>query len=156
MNDNDGDGDPLTVGNPGNRTTTLGVTVNLASDGSFTYTAPTNQVNVMDSFFYYANDGQANSTSATVFIDLRNAIYNGTAANGTVGNWNGGYFPNSITDVVFQSGNIQVSTNMVIRNLQIYNAATFYCTGGATLIVNNSIGNEHRTGMMLSSPLIIK
>ncbi|NCD42630.1 MAG: hypothetical protein EOL88_11120, partial [Bacteroidia bacterium] len=156
LNDTDGDSDPLTVGNPGNRTSTLGVTVNLASDGSFTYTAPANQVDVTDSFTYYANDGQANSNTATVSIYLRKAIYNGTAPNGTAGNWNGGYVPNSTTDVVFESGNIEVSTSMVIRNLQIYNAATFYCTGGATLIVNNSIGNEHRTGMMLSSPLIIK
>jgi len=155
LNDTDGDSDPLTVGNPGNRTSTLGVTVNLASDGSFTYTAPANQVDVTDSFTYYANDGQANSNTATVSIYLRKAIYNGTAPNGTAGNWNGGYVPNSTTDVVFESGNIEVSTSMVIRNLQIYNAATFYCTGGATLTVNNSIGNENRTGMTLSSPVIL-
>src|SRR5206468_2553181 len=66
-NDTDVDGDPLTailVNGPAHGT------LNLSSDGSFTYT-PALNYNGPDSFTYKANDGQADSpTTATVSITV--------------------------------------------------------------------------------------
>ena len=68
-NDSDPDGDTLTaikVTNPSHGTVTLN------SNGSFTYT-PSANYNGTDSFTYQANDGQANSNTATVTITI-NAV----------------------------------------------------------------------------------
>jgi VCBS repeat-containing protein len=65
-NDSDADGDPLTAvldTGPGNGTLTLN------ADGSFTYT-PDSDFNGIDSFIYYANDGSADSNTATVTITV--------------------------------------------------------------------------------------
>jgi VCBS repeat-containing protein len=65
-NDTDADGDPLTaikVSNPSHGWVTLN------SNGSFTYT-PTTNYNGSDFFTYRANDGQANSNTATVTITI--------------------------------------------------------------------------------------
>jgi VCBS repeat-containing protein len=68
-NDSDADGDPLTavlMSGPVNGT------LGLNADGSFDYT-PNADFNGSDSFTYVANDGQADSNSATVTITV-NAI----------------------------------------------------------------------------------
>jgi VCBS repeat-containing protein len=65
-NDTDPDGDPLTavwVSGPSHGN------LSLNSDGSFTYTPNTHYVGP-DSFTYYANDGLANSNTATVSITV--------------------------------------------------------------------------------------
>ncbi len=65
-NDTDADEDPLTaikISNPSHGT------VVLDSDGSFTYT-PSANYNGTDSFTYRANDGWANSNTATVTITI--------------------------------------------------------------------------------------
>jgi VCBS repeat-containing protein len=65
-NDTDADGDPLTalkLSDPANGTVTLN------SNGSFTY-APAADFNGSDSFTYRANDGLANSNTATVTITV--------------------------------------------------------------------------------------
>ena len=65
-NDSDADGDPLTAvldTGPGNGTLALN------ADGSFTYT-PDSDFNGIDSFIYYANDGSADSNTATVNITV--------------------------------------------------------------------------------------
>jgi VCBS repeat-containing protein len=65
-NDSDADGDPLTAvldTGPGNGTLTLN------ADGSFTYT-PDSDFNGIDSFIYHANDGSADSNTATVTITV--------------------------------------------------------------------------------------
>ena len=68
-NDTDADGDNITaikVSDPAHGTVTLN------SNGSFTYT-PAANYNGTDSFTYRANDGQANSNTATVTITI-NAV----------------------------------------------------------------------------------
>jgi len=65
-NDTDADGDPLTavkLSDPANGSVTLN------SNGSFTYT-PAADFNGSDSFTYQANDGLANSNTATVTITV--------------------------------------------------------------------------------------
>lgn len=65
-NDSDADGDSLTAvldTGPGNGTLALN------ADGSFTYT-PDSDFNGIDSFIYYANDGSADSNTATVNITV--------------------------------------------------------------------------------------
>ncbi len=153
-NDNDPDGDAISVSNTGTRTTTLGGSVTINSNGSFSYTPPANQVDVNDSFSYDVYDGSVNVTGICT-LQLRNAIYNGTNTNTTTGNWNGGYLPPTNTDVVFQSGEVNVSSSMTVRNLIIYNAASFHCSGGATITVNGSIGNENKVGMITNSTIIL-
>lgn len=65
-NDSDADGDPLTAvldTGPGNGTLTLN------ADGAFTYT-PDSDFNGIDNFIYHANDGSADSNTATVNITI--------------------------------------------------------------------------------------
>ena len=154
-NDNDPEGDEISVSNTGTRATALGGSVTINSNGSFSYTAPLNQVDVTDSFTYNVYDGSVNATG-TCTIQLRNAVYNGTNTNTTTGNWNGGYIPPANTDVVFQTGVVTISSSMSVRNLIIYNAASFICTDGATITVNGSIGNETRMGINTNSPIILR
>lgn len=65
-NDSDADGDPLTAVED---STTGNGTLNLNSNGSFTYDPDLNFCGE-DSFTYHANDGQADSNIATVTIDV--------------------------------------------------------------------------------------
>ena len=53
----------------GDGTTTLGGTITLNEDGSFTYTPPAGGSGV-DSFTYYVNDGYDNSNTVTVTINV--------------------------------------------------------------------------------------
>lgn len=156
-NDSDTDGDVISITNTGTNATSLGGSVTLASNGTFTYTAPTNQnAGANDTFSYTVSDGLA-STTGTCTINLIDAIFIGTNPNTTAGNWNGNYVPplDADMDVVFQSGTVTISSSMIIRNLTIYNAASFNCTGGATITVNGNIGNETRMGINTNSPIIL-
>src|SRR5207249_4100672 len=65
-NDTDADTDPLTAV-PG--TTPPPATLTLNADGSFTYT-PAANFNGTDSFTYKANDGAADSVTATVTLNV--------------------------------------------------------------------------------------
>jgi len=68
-NDTDADADPLTA------TVVMGPahgTLNLATDGSFTYT-PAENYNGPDSFTYRANDGEEDSNTATVTLTVNAA-----------------------------------------------------------------------------------
>jgi len=155
-NDSDPDGDGINITNTGTHTTSLGGSVTIASNGTFSYTAPTNQsAGANDSFTYTVSDGQV-STNGTCTINLVDAIYNGTNTNITAGNWNAGYVPplDSDMDVIFQSGVVTITSSMIVRNLTIYNAASFLCSGSATITIHGNIGNENRVGVSTSSPII--
>lgn len=72
--DTDVDGDTLTPYLPGGLTTgttTLGGTVTLNPDGSFSYDPPADTVGT-DSFTYYASDGYNDSATVDVTIELTN------------------------------------------------------------------------------------
>ncbi|MEM7393946.1 MAG: tandem-95 repeat protein, partial [Verrucomicrobiota bacterium] len=71
-NDTDAEGDLLTV-TPFNGATTMGGTVNLLADGSFTYT-PAVAFNGADSFTYQVSDGQATS-NATVTLTVSDMVW---------------------------------------------------------------------------------
>ena len=66
---NDTDADPNTTLTAALVSNTTHGSVNLSSDGSFTYT-PNSGYTGSDTFTYQANDGTANSNSATVTIDV--------------------------------------------------------------------------------------
>lgn len=68
-NDADADGDPLTANLVSGTTTAQGGSVTLNADGSFAYTPPLDFTG-LDTFTYQANDGIANSPTATVTIDV--------------------------------------------------------------------------------------
>ncbi|MCB8945746.1 MAG: tandem-95 repeat protein, partial [Ardenticatenaceae bacterium] len=78
-NDSDAEGDGLTAVLS---TPTSSGTLNLSSDGSFTYNPAANFCGP-DSFTYLANDSQANSTPATVTIETECVNDAPTAANDT-------------------------------------------------------------------------
>jgi hypothetical protein len=67
--DSDPEGSSLSVVSHGTFATTLGGSVTLNSDGSFTYDPPTN-VSGLDTFEYSVTDGSLNSNTATVTIDV--------------------------------------------------------------------------------------
>ena len=67
-------GDSLSAVLVGGGTTTLGGSVSLNADGTFTYTPPADTANVDDSFTYYVTDGYDNSTPTTVTISLTNEV----------------------------------------------------------------------------------
>ncbi len=66
-------GDTLTAVLVDGGSTSLGGTVTLNANGSFTYTPPTNQVGA-DSFSYYVTDGYSNSEPVQVTINLTNTL----------------------------------------------------------------------------------
>jgi hypothetical protein len=70
-------GDTLSAFLPGGGnmgTTTLGGSVVLNTDGTFTYTPPAGTANVDDSFSYYVTDSYNNSDPTTVTISLTNQV----------------------------------------------------------------------------------
>ncbi len=69
-NDTDSDANPLSATLLAG---TLRGTLSFATNGSFTYT-PTNSYSGPDSFTYRVSDGLTNSTAATVYITVSNAI----------------------------------------------------------------------------------
>ncbi len=74
-NDTDADNDPITVdpADVGTGPTSLGGTVTLNSNGSFTYDPPAGVSAVVDDFTYHATDGADLSNIATVSITI-NAV----------------------------------------------------------------------------------
>jgi len=71
LNDTDANGDPLTAVLAGGPPTG---TLHLHADGSFTYTPPHGFVGPV-TFTYRANDGLADSNTATVTITVTAAVY---------------------------------------------------------------------------------
>jgi hypothetical protein len=70
-------GDTLSAYLPGKQTTgttTLGGTVELNSDGTFTYTPPADTANADDSFMYYVTDNYDDSVPVSVTISLTNQV----------------------------------------------------------------------------------
>jgi VCBS repeat-containing protein len=76
-NDTDPDTDPL---NAVLETTTTHGSLNLASDGSFTYTPDTGFIG-QDTFTYHANDGALDSATATVTISVQSSNLPPSATN---------------------------------------------------------------------------
>jgi adhesin/invasin len=118
FNDTDPDGDNLTAVNASNP---AGGTVTLSSNGSFNYT-PDPDFNGPDSFTYQANDGLANSNTATVSITVTpvndppgfqsgpNQVVSASDGAVSVAGWATGIVPGP-TNESSQTVSFQVSTN---------------------------------------------
>ena len=170
-NDTDADNDPITV-NPTAGISVSHGTVSVSSNGAFSYT-PTINYTGTDSFSYTCWDGTTGD-NATCSLYVMTPLYTGTGSFTVAGNWNGGYVPPNIDndleiiiagtltttstiDVqsMIVNGIINIYHNITVDYLTIHTNATMNFFNGATVTVNNSVSNETRTGLNISSPVIL-
>ena len=94
-------------------------TLSLNANGSFSYTPTTGYVG-SDSFSYMANDGKANSNTATVAITVNNILYSENFDSNT---------PNPLLPWTIVSGTWKTANGVVQGSSQPWTYATIYLNG---------------------------
>ncbi len=129
--------DGLLVQNTGSQATTGGGTINLAADGSFTYSPPRGLSNNTDSFTYTVVDPDGQTDTGTVTFNIGNIIWyiNNTAPAGGDGRQATPY--NSLT--AFTAANNGTGSNPEAGDIVFVYSGSGDYTGGITLLNNQKL-----------------
>ena len=120
-------------------------TLTLDSDGSFTYDFTGLSPDITETFTYYANDGTVNSTStATVTLKVLAAKFEGPGTDfNDPGNWNCGYVPDEILDIVIGAGeHMDVNADFTCKSIKFEAGSSFKCIDGKALTITGNVLNR--------------